>query len=159
MDDYLFQHLASLYAPLMKSQIKKLHLAHDYRTYEQVALIALWESYISFDHEKGSFSAYAYVKVRGKLIDEFRKEMRLYKQQEYQSDWEKHEELYFTLHREDDVDEYMKVLTDNQKKWVQQAIVEGMSLKEIACREGVSIGAVKSWRKSTLAKLRKHIKD
>src|SRR5699024_4259292 len=50
---------------------------------------------------------------------------------------------------------YVKLkLTANQWKWVQGHIIEGMTLREIARQEGVSIEAVKSWARQAKKKLR-----
>ncbi|MGA9290294.1 MAG: sigma-70 family RNA polymerase sigma factor [Anaerobacillus sp.] len=157
MEDYLFQELASSYFPLIRNQIKKLHLTNEYKTYEQAGLIALWECVKNYDETKGSFSAYAYLKVRGKLIDEFRKEMRLYKQLEVQNQWEKHEESHFVPQFENELENYMILLTENQRKWVEHVIVGGMTMKAVASEEGVTLEAVKSWRKSALLKLKKEL--
>lgn len=46
------------------------------------------------------------------------------------------------------------MLTENQWKWVQFYIIEGMPLQEIAKQEGVSIDAVKSWRRQARKKLK-----
>ncbi len=154
MEDVLFNELVTSYTPLIKKQIKKLHLTNEFKKYEQAGLIALWECVESFDETKGSFSAYAYMKVRGKLIDEFRKEMRLYRHLELQTQWEKHEESHFNPLFENELESYMSLLTANQRKWVEYVIVGGMTMKAVASEEGVTVEAVKSWRKSALAKLK-----
>ncbi|MBN8210363.1 sigma-70 family RNA polymerase sigma factor [Bacillus sp. NTK071] len=155
MKDTEFEDLAIRFTPLIKNQIKKLNLTHEYPKYEQDALIALWESSKNFDETKGSFSAFAYVKVRGKLLDACRREIRIYKKLQNQCVFDDHAEFYSEPHHEYDLDKYKKGLTEKQWKWLQQAIGQEKSLKEIALTEGVSVEAVKSWRKSALSKLRK----
>ena len=152
-----FEELIVRFTPLIKNQIKKLNLTHAYQKYEQDALIALWECSRSYDKTKGSFSAYAYVKVRGKLLDACRKEIRIYKEREAQTVFEDHPDSSSILHYDCDLEQYKKGLTMKQRTWLQQAIEEEKSLKEIALTEGVSIEAVKSWRKSALSKIRKQL--
>ncbi len=152
-----FEELIVRFTPLIKNQIKKLNLTHAYQKYEQDALIALWECSMSFDETKGSFSAYAYVKVRGKLLDACRKEIRIYKELQAQSVFEDHPDSSSMLHSDSDLERYKKGLTIKQRTWLQQAIEQEKSLKEIAFTEGVSIEAVKSWRKSALSKIRKQL--
>lgn len=153
MEDHQFEILVSQYTPLIKSQIKRLRLTRNYAHYEQHAFIALWECAEQFDSSKGSFSAFAYVKIRGKLIDELRREVKLAEQYVTSKDLDlapsensPSENLF---------QDHLPLLTANQRKWVELSIVEELSLKDIASREGVSVEAVKSWRKSALTKLRK----
>ncbi|WP_169525172.1 sigma-70 family RNA polymerase sigma factor [Pseudalkalibacillus hwajinpoensis] len=158
MKDTEFEDLAIRFTPLIKNQIKKMNLTHEYEKYKQDALIALWECSKNYDETKGSFSAFAYVKVRGKLLDACRKEIRVYKQLQTQYVWEDHADSYSVPHYNSDLERYKNGLTDKQNKWLQQAIEQEKSLKDIAFTEGVSIEAVKSWRKSALSKLRKQFK-
>lgn len=45
-------------------------------------------------------------------------------------------------------------LTKKQWKWIQYYILEGMTMKEIALKEDVSVEAVKGWAKEAKRKLR-----
>ncbi|MCA0987660.1 sigma-70 family RNA polymerase sigma factor [Guptibacillus algicola] len=153
MEDHQFEVLASQYIPLIKSQIKKLRLTRNYHHYEQHALIALWDCAKQFDSSKGSFSAFAYVKIRGKLIDELRKEVKLANQYVYADEIDQVPSVNSQPNNLNH--DHLTLLTANQRKWVELSIVEELSLKEIASREGVSVEAVKSWRKSAITKLRK----
>lgn len=156
MEDELFENLAIQYSPLIKNQIKKLHLTYDYTYFEQVALIALWEAALQYEQTKGSFSAFAYVKIRGKLIDEVRKEIRISKRLDYSEDIDSVSTGEFSQSNIQ-ITDYLALLTNNQRKWVERSILQEQSIKEIALIEGVTIEAVKSWRKSALSKLRKII--
>lgn len=46
------------------------------------------------------------------------------------------------------------MLTENQWKWVQFYLIDGIPLQEIAQQEGVSEDAVKSWGRQTRRKLK-----
>ena len=155
VQDTPFEKIVEDYTPLVKSQIHKLNLTMNYPLYEQAAIIALWECVQSYQDAKGSFSAYAYLKVRGKLLDERRKELRASKKCSLQADWNDYEETFFTPQIKGSLNIDLNSLTLNQRKWVEQVVIEGKSLKSVATTEGVSVEAVKSWRKSALIKLRK----
>ncbi|MFP3441579.1 sigma factor, partial [Pantoea sp. SIMBA_133] len=64
MQDISFERIVEDYSPLVKSQIYKLNLTMNNPIYEQAAMIALWECVKNYQDSKGSFSAYAYLKVR-----------------------------------------------------------------------------------------------
>ncbi|MDQ0483578.1 sigma-70 family RNA polymerase sigma factor [Guptibacillus hwajinpoensis] len=157
MKEVEFEQLIVRFTPLIKNQIKKLNLTHAYQKYEQDALIALWECSKSYDETKGTFSAYAYIKVRGKLLDACRKEIRINKELQAHSVFEDHPDSSSMLHDDSDLERYKKGLTIKQRTWLQQAIEQEKSLKEIAFTEEVSVEAVKSWRKSALSKIRKQL--
>ena len=153
MQDASFERIVDQYIPLIKSQIHKLNLTTNYSLYEQAGLIALWECVENYRVEKGSFSAYAYIKVRGKLLDERRKEIRAYNQ--HSLNWSEHEEIFSAPLPVEPHTVDLTSLTNNQRKWVEKVVLEGRSLKSVAAAEGVSVEAVKSWRKSAITKLRK----
>jgi RNA polymerase sigma factor (sigma-70 family) len=154
VQDISFEKIVKDYSPLVKSQIYKLNLTMNYPLYEQAAMIALWECVQNYQGSKGSFSAYAYLKVRGKLLDERRKELRASKESSH-VDWNDYEETFFKPQNSVTLNIDLNSLTMNQRKWVEQVIIEGKSLKNVATAEGVSVEAVKSWRKSAITKLRK----
>lgn len=158
MQDRSFEKIVEEYTPLVKSQIYKLNLTVNYPLYEQAAMIALWECVQNYQGSKGSFSAYAYLKVRGKLLDERRKELRDFKKSSLHADWNDYEETFFSPQNAPSLNIDLTSLTLNQRKWVEQVLIEGKSLKRVATTEGVSVEAVKSWRKSAISKLRKQIK-
>lgn len=153
VQDASFERIVDQYTPLIKSQIHKLNLTTNYSLYEQAGLIALWECMMNYREEKGSFSAYAYLKVRGKLLDERRKEFRTYYQ--HSLNWSEYEEIFSSPLPVEPHAIDLTSLTNNQRKWVEHVVLEGRSLKSVAVAEGVSVEAVKSWRKSAIIKLRK----
>ncbi|MCA0989807.1 sigma-70 family RNA polymerase sigma factor [Pseudalkalibacillus hwajinpoensis] len=156
MQDISFEKIVEDYSPLVKSQIYKLNLPMHNPIYEQAAMIALWECVQNYQDSKGSFSAYAYLKVRGKLLDERRKELRA-SNLASNANWSDYEETFFTPQRSVTLNIDLSSLTTKQRKWVEQVIIEGKSIKSVATTEGVSVEAVKSWRKSAITKLRKQL--
>ena len=57
------------------------------------------------------------------------------------------------------IDSISPLLTANQSKWLKAYCLNGKTPSEVAKDEGVSISAVKSWRRDAIAKLRKHSID
>lgn len=161
--DRSFEQIVESYTPLIKSQIKKLHLTKQFDDYFQVGLIALWHAYKHYDETKGNFSTYAYHVVRGYLLTELRKEKRFSDSHLLQ---EEQTSLIFQttyLHDESSyewlqLEHYLKQLTKRERCWVIEAIVLGKKQKEIAETYGVSVNTVSSWRKSALKKLRRYCK-
>lgn len=47
------------------------------------------------------------------------------------------------------------MLSENQMKWLQYTLYDGLSIREIAEKEGVSLSAVKNWRQGAREKLKK----
>ncbi|MGD6991985.1 sigma factor-like helix-turn-helix DNA-binding protein [Sutcliffiella horikoshii] len=55
------------------------------------------------------------------------------------------------------LEKYTRHLTDRQRKWVEECIIKGKKLDEVAKQEGVTVSAVKSWRAEALKKLRREV--
>ncbi|MEH7385989.1 sigma-70 family RNA polymerase sigma factor [Bacillus sp. JJ1521] len=154
-----FEKLAEQYKPLIFQVIKRLQLYGDRETFYQIGLIGLWEASTRFDSEKGvEFSTFAFSTIRGKLLDQLKKEAR-YKEHCQPSG----EEIFMKLADDSEgfsadlIEEYGKGLTVNQVKWVQGRIIEDKSYKEIAVEHGVTVESVKSWGRQTVKKLRQII--
>ncbi|KZE64035.1 hypothetical protein AWM68_13075 [Fictibacillus phosphorivorans] len=160
MKHMLFEEVAAMFDPLIKSQIKRYHLTTHFDQYYQAGLLGLWKAYETFNPEKGQFSSYAFVLVRGRILQELRKEAtRLDKEVSH----DPHESMMFQhLTHQDHIpyleDEtlnlYLMHLTENQQRWVVHRIFHMKSEAEIAEQFGVTRYAVKSWRKAALKKLR-----
>ncbi|MCM3717640.1 sigma-70 family RNA polymerase sigma factor [Fictibacillus phosphorivorans] len=160
MKEMPFEKIASMYDPLIKSQIKLYHLSNHFDQYYQAGLLGLWRAYETFNPEKGTFSSYAFLLVRGSILQELRGEARRQKAEEIQ---DPHESMTFkTLSHEDTIpyledvnmNLYLIHLTENQQRWVVQRVVQMKSEAEIAEMYGVTVYAVKSWRKSAIKRLR-----
>lgn len=153
-----FEEWAEQFEPLIKSQIKSLGVTGRYDEYYQVGLIGLWEALQRFNLEKGEFGPFAYRTVRGKMLEQLNKEAK-YKTRHVGFSLELVETIPYeggVLPLEKEIlDIYLKELTDNQKKWVIKKVIYQMKEAEIAAEEGVSIHAVKSWRKQAIARMKK----
>ncbi|WP_181347175.1 sigma factor [Thalassobacillus sp. CUG 92003] len=107
--------------------IHRLHIQDDAGDYYTEGLLAMWEAYETYDSAKGSFSSYMSFKIRTRLIDLLRKDIR---RQEVEAGYRQqaiHEQTYVT---EDYIeDQYLwnkvqSVLTDKQWKWVYYYVIE-----------------------------------
>lgn len=151
-----FEQLAEQYQPMIHKIVHSLHLYKDKEEYFQLGLIALWEASMRFDPNKGSFPNYAYTSIKGTLLTELRKTLKdaekyIFPKEEF---WELIEDpgLERPLLAED-LNTYCQALTVNQRKWLFYTVNCGLSIKELAEQENVSLSAVKSWRAGARAKL------
>lgn len=160
MKEMNFEEVASMFDPLIKSQIKRYHLTSHFDYYYQAGLLGLWKAYETFDPEKGQFSSYAFLLVRGRILQELRNEMR---RQEVEICQDPHESLTLQhlphqdsipLLEDETMNQYLMHLTENQQRWVIHRVFHMKSEAEIAEEFGTSVYAVKSWRKSAIKKLR-----
>lgn len=154
-------------------QMMKLGIHDPHREFYSEGLIAMWYAYQKYEPNKGPLATYFNFMIRNRLIDKIRKETRTSEvnQQFIQAkkimleDGNRHgltkmpliapKELEVT-----DIYYWQKIrshLTDKQWLWVQAYVIEGMTIKEIAEREGMSMEAVKSWGKEARKKLRERL--
>ncbi|MGE8080153.1 sigma-70 family RNA polymerase sigma factor [Peribacillus loiseleuriae] len=127
-----------------------------------MGLIALWEAQTKFDSGRGAlFSTYAYKVIKGKLLNELRKNARIddtYTVTDISVMAEDPALSSCDLHLESEyLSCYCKNLTEAQKRWVIGTFRDHLSISEMADIYGVSNSAVKSWRKSAIMKLQKSL--
>lgn len=156
-----FNEIAKQYTPMIYKVIHSLKIFKEYDHYFNIGLQALWEANSKYDGSKAAFSTFAYAVIRGRLLNELRKE----------SQWEKRNQMitpeqlesnnvsvYIDTYLEMEVlNEYCHTLTENQKHWVIHTFLFNHSLDEIAELYAVSNVAVKSWRRIALQKLRREL--
>lgn len=81
MKGILFEDLYTQYKPMIQSIISELHVQHDYAHFEQIGRVALWQAQQRFTTgDASTFGAFVYVKVRGAILDEFRRNARYMQQ-------------------------------------------------------------------------------
>jgi RNA polymerase sigma factor (sigma-70 family) len=154
-----FEQLASQYEPMIQQIIHSLHIYKNRAEFHQHSLIALWKASKLFDPAKGNFSTYAYHYIKGYLLMELSKatvvaDRTILQKEEF---WENASANY----TDDPLAENFllsycqeQALTTNQRKWLMLTVLGGLSIKEIAAKEKVSISAVKLWRKGARDKLK-----
>lgn len=150
-------------------QIHKLGLQDPHQEFFVEGIYAMWTAYKSYQPDKGPMSTYFNYVIRNRLIDMIRKADRERKNQETVMQEEKtrmvsgnrdvktgipiekHDGI--TLENEGILEELGSQLSENQMKWVEGRVL-GLSTREIAEREGVSVDAVKSWGREVRRKVR-----
>lgn len=156
-----FEQLVEQYQPMLHKIMNSLHLYKGHEEFYQHSLIALWEASQRFDPNKGSFTNYAYTYIKGYLLMELRK---LHQDQErnVQPD-EQFWDLVPDSYSDDPLQEesllsYCHTLTPNQKKWLLYTVCAGLTVKEIAELEKVSVSAVKNWRSRAREKVKELVR-
>lgn len=150
--------------------IHKLRIRDPHNEFYVEGLFALWLAYKNYQPDKGPLSTYFNFVIRNRMIDMIRKKAREQKINEaclqnesiQQQDGNHSTISNGPLVTPKDIevadaeawDEVKKLLTPNQWKWVDYYIIQGLSQKEIAELEGVSVDAVKSWSREARKKLR-----
>lgn len=152
-----FEELARQFEPMIHNIMNTLHIYKNKDEYYQVGLIGLWNAMKNFDMERGNFSSFAYLNIKGYMLNELGKNHKLEEKtilpkEEY---WETAEGGYSQQLLEYELLlSYCEKLTEKEKKWVIAACLNGYSVKEIAERENVSVSTVKQWRSNAKKKLR-----
>ncbi|SDN59137.1 sigma-70 family RNA polymerase sigma factor [Bacillus sp. OK048] len=155
-----FDELVVQYQPMIHKIIQTLNIYKNQNEFYQTGLIGLWEASLSFDEGKGSFTNYAYIYMKGKMLSQMtqnnqHKEKLIYPVEEF---WEtiENQEAPLLLEKET-IQTYCDGLTEKEAKWVIAASIEQLSIKEIAEKEKVSPSAVKQWRSGAKRKLKEKI--
>lgn len=160
MNSVDYDQVLHQYEPMIHKIIHSLHIYKDYDHYYQEATIALWQAMEDFHAEKGSFTAFAYTSIRGKLLNILKKESRHQKTHLAWSEGLEETLPDTSISLEEQLQEirfYLENLTENQKIWLIGYICDGKRLEEIAKECNTSISAVKSWRRGAIRNIKKLI--
>ncbi|MGM0843636.1 MAG: sigma-70 family RNA polymerase sigma factor [Bacillota bacterium] len=157
-----FEEIAVQYEPMIYKVIKTLHIYRNEDEFYQLGLIALWEAASRFDHDKGSFSSYAYSYIKGRCLDEMKR--RILHEERNSTPQEGYWELVQDPNEAKPLEtelllSYCTKLNENQTKWVIYTCLDGLTIKEIAEVENVSPSAVKKWRAGAKEKLRNSLQN
>jgi len=155
MDD--FNEVVEQYTPLIYHIIKKLNIYKQTDEYFQTGLIGLWEAYLKFDPNKGKFLSYAYKTIFGKMLYQMKKENQgieheVVKPVEFWAgiiDDQDHMMIEMILPTK-----FIPLLTPKQVAWLVEYIYKGKTIMEIAKEYQVPPSTVKSWKRTTLKKLK-----
>ncbi|KEK25432.1 sigma-70 family RNA polymerase sigma factor [Bacillus gaemokensis] len=152
MKPITFTETVTLYEKMIKNQMKKLCLYRDYEEYYQCGLIALWIAYERYEEEKGTFSSYAFVTVRGYLLEKLKKESKIQKR--------------YTCVEQDvlqnvcgakalsDVQDYMSLLDESEQHIISERFYMGKKMHEIAEEKGMTYHQVRWIYRQALEKMR-----
>jgi RNA polymerase sigma factor (sigma-70 family) len=144
-----FHEIQRQFEPMIHKIIHSLHIFKDREEFYQTGLIALWEAAQNFNPEKGAFAAFAYSYIKGRMLTELKQKTKLLDRQTYPKEefWELVEDEWTeTPLSQEILQAYCEGLTEGQTKWVMYTFMEMLTVREIAEKEEVSVGAVKKWR-------------
>lgn len=144
-----FEYLSLQYQPMIHKIMRSLHIYKNKDEYYQIGLIALWEASNRFDADKGNFTTYAYTFIKGRILIEMGKNIKLEEKMVCpEEDYWEYIEDPCAIHplEENLLLSYCTNLTENQTKWVMYAFLQNLTINEIAELKQVSPSAVKSWR-------------
>ncbi|MCR2823802.1 sigma-70 family RNA polymerase sigma factor [Lederbergia panacisoli] len=162
MERERFEELIKMHERMIFHVIKSLGIYKNQNEYYQTGLIALWEAYQRFDGEKGKFSTYAYSYIKGRILTDMTKINRAEEKNVYPDEafWEMAVDENGGEPMElEQLHSYCEGLTERQKMWVIDTFYYGLSVQEIADKEGVSLSAVKKWRAGAIQKIRGNIEE
>ncbi|QQK76529.1 sigma-70 family RNA polymerase sigma factor [Salicibibacter cibarius] len=146
----------------MHRMLQRLHIHSNHEDFLQAGYVGLWLTYQHHDGERGPFPAYAFLRVRGKMVAMLRKDTNYYERHSFSSnDQEPAQVRIETESWMPDVDTlapYLNKLSDREQRWVIEHAVHDQAPRMIAAKYNVSVETVKSWRKGALAKLKKYMK-
>lgn len=148
--------LIEQFTPMIHHMIRKLSIYKNKEEFFQLGLISIWETSYTFQPEKGEYKSYLYQHMRGRFLDELKKQTKeqeslVHPEEEF---WSALESPALYKEEEYAIRQLCKPLTENQTKWVIHTFIHQLTIKEIAEKENVSPSAVKWWKKGALENLR-----
>ncbi|TCT26451.1 RNA polymerase sigma factor (sigma-70 family) [Melghiribacillus thermohalophilus] len=151
-----YEEVVEEYGNMIHHVIHRLGIHDSYQEFYHEGLLALWEACRKYDESKGDFPGFAYFTIRSRIIDAIRKKRRYTERERPAEDFP----VIGCIHEEmEELDPYFwrmvrGQLTDKQWIYVNEHIVEGKSIKEIARNHNTTIDAVKNWGKLARKKLK-----
>ncbi|WP_166786699.1 sigma-70 family RNA polymerase sigma factor [Jeotgalibacillus salarius] len=156
----MFEQYYEQFEPMIFHMMKKLHITRDHDLYLQEGRISLWKALEKFEAESGEFAPFAYQYIRGGMLDLMRKQNKLLERETVKADeyWQMNMEITEDKLLETDMlMPYAEGLTAHQQKWFWHTFVDDMKIREIAELYGVSVSAVKKWKKGAVERLREYV--
>ncbi|AZB42563.1 sigma-70 family RNA polymerase sigma factor [Bacillus sp. FJAT-42376] len=157
----MYSELLERYKPMILHLMKRLSIYRNHEEFFQTASIALWEASNHYQPSKGTMDAYYYLFIKGKLMNEMTRQNRLLMREDLKDEWgwaDSGPDDFLPAERYD-WEDLMKDLTLNQKKWIRNYAFLGLTITEIAQKEGATPAAVKSWRRDAIKKLRDQLQE
>jgi DNA-directed RNA polymerase len=147
----MFDQVHSQFEPMIFHILKKLGIYQNRQEFYQIGCIDLWEASLRYDENKGEFSSYAYSYIIDRMKTELSNERKFQEkccQLVSNSDQNNITEDDLSLILTGSyIDSIATHLTPLQRKWLKAYCLHGKTPSEIAKEEGVSISAVKAWRR------------
>ncbi len=158
-DRAAFKSLFAFYAPRVKGYIKRL-ATDDAQAEEltQEVMLTVWRKAKQFDPKQASASTWIFRIARNRRIDLARRLNKPELDGEDPAllppDTEAPDDATHARDREEKVREALKLLPEDQVRLLRLAFFDGLSHSEIAEKEGVPLGTVKSRIRLAFEKLR-----
>ncbi|MBE3554816.1 MAG: sigma-70 family RNA polymerase sigma factor [Thermicanus sp.] len=164
-----FEVIFKAYQPLLRHLVHRISYLGEWEEAMSIASMALYDAYLRFDPEKGSFGAFAKRYVRGRLLHHLHRERKYRERQRLEGkSREKNGEGWKieNLVQENpipaaelslEIKEALFSLTEKERRCIEAIYMEGLPLARVAEREGVSHATVSTWRRRWLAKLKKEL--
>jgi RNA polymerase sigma-70 factor, ECF subfamily len=174
-----------IFSAIQAQQVKALDLLYDrysklvYSTAAQIlnnieeaeevtqeTFLRLWQRSEIYQPKRGSLSGFLFTMARSRSLDRLRsrqarqqKIQRIQTFSDYVSDYNPPLEFVTVKERSNLVRAALKQLSDDDRQLLETAYYEGLSQSEIAKRDGIPLGTVKSRARQALKKLRTALKS
>ncbi|MBB4827040.1 RNA polymerase sigma factor (sigma-70 family) [Sporosarcina luteola] len=153
-----FEEVLKQYEPMISAMIRKLHIYRDFDNFRQAGRVALWQAWLRYDKQKGSFTAFAYRSIRGAMLDELQKENRfeenvMLTDDEVLTDWLEAKEKWLEIENEP-LQLAIAGLSRQEKELLKWLFFERRTQAECAMLAGVTVPAIKKRRERVLGKMR-----
>jgi len=162
-EDARFEELHQQFEPMIYHAMRKLGIYKNKHEFYQVGCIALWEASLRFNKEKGEFKSYAYSYMIGRMKSALTEDKKMEERESQSEDIWVEDETTFSdfsaIQWESLFENVSSILSENQCKWVKAYCLYGSTPSEIAEDEGVSVAAVKGWRREAIAKMRMYFSE
>ncbi|MED4039168.1 sigma-70 family RNA polymerase sigma factor [Niallia taxi] len=157
MIDSEYRILVEQYTPMIHHMLKKLAIYKNKEEFMQIGLISIWEAHENYKEEKGRFSSYLYMHMKGRLLDELKRRSKEEQRTVYPEEafWETAASAFTFTDDEPYIQALCKSLTKREAKWVIYTFIQQLTISEIAAKENVSKSAVKGWKKGAIIKLKR----
>ena len=155
-----FETIYNQYRPMMYSLLRKLYIEKDQEDFLQIASLALWEAYRTFDEQKGKFSMYAFMKMKYAML----KELYRYRDRETKENQQEimdMTQLSYETSFESTVltKQLLLHLSELDRDILLQYYIYGLTYEEIGNKTGNSVEAIRKRKERALLKLQKKYKD
>ena len=152
-----FEQLVSEMEPMIAKLLSKCRIYKNQDEYRQIALIALWKAYSSYDESKYRFKAYLYNQMRYDVIDS----LRYHAKREALFIPTSDEKIAFYLENNQEIltlnpvlEMVFKQMTDEEKQLLHAIFVERQTNEELAEQFGISVEAARKRKYRLKNKLR-----
>lgn len=146
--------------PTIHKVIFKSNVYKNFEEFKQIAAIALWEAWKTYDSSKCEFEPYAYLRMRYAILDELKKR-QAYSKRLIATDEDK---LHFYLeqateynlfiHTDERIELVMNGCSQQERELLSSLFIEQKKSSEIAIELGVSVEVIKKRKQRLIKKLK-----